>query len=165
METEKKKNWSKDLTNAGIDSAIALGAGIVSLQVLRKAPAQVKKYIGFAMFGSGILGLVFASGKYQWVKVPAAIVASLGGIHALNVITSDNGIPAITGWKGTVNKVIPQLSGMDGISFRSMGNVERMNEALLLGEAAQGAEEGDELIDDISGPAMGSVEENLMGAM
>ncbi len=122
-----KKSF-ENLKDSGMDLAIGTGTAIVSLHAIRRAPEQYRKYTGWVLFGAGIFGLM-VGGKV--LKTASLVAASVGAINAINSIASENGVPAITGWRGAINKVVPQLNGTDGVPSLGMGNVEQFNETLL----------------------------------
>lgn len=120
----------KELGNGAVEVALGTGATIVGLHAVRKMP----KYAGWVLLGAGILGYVVAGGfegsdkgMLRVTKTVSVIAASVGAVSALNRISEEGGVPAVTGIKGTINKVVPSLGGVDG----GMGNIEYLNENLL----------------------------------
>lgn len=145
------------LKDNAMDLAVGTGAAIVSLHVLRRTPEKYKKYTGWVLMGAGVLGLMLG-GKI--VQKASLVAASVGTIAAMNSIAQENGVPAISGWKGAINKVIPQLDGGSaGVAMLAgFGSVEQMNETLLgAGDldtqlmAGLGEGEGEEVFEQISG--------------
>lgn len=120
MELEKIK---KNLLEGAGDIALGTGAAIVSLHMARRMP----KYSGWVLMGAGLLGIMIG-GKV--LKTASIVAASMGTIATLNSIAQENGVPAITGFKGTINKIIPQLSG-GSTTMLGFGSVEDVNERLL----------------------------------
>jgi hypothetical protein len=120
MELEKLK---KNLIEGGADFALGTGAAIVSLHVARKMP----KYSGWVLLGAGLIGIM-VGGKV--LKAASVVTASIGAISTMNAIAQDNGVPAISGFKGTINKIIPQLNA-GATPMLGFGSVEDINERLL----------------------------------
>ena len=148
------------LKDNAMDLAIGTGAAIVSLHVLRRTPEQYKKYTGWVLLGAGLIGLM-VGGKV--VEKASFVAASVGAVAAINTIAVENGVPALTGWRGAINKVVPQLNGPDGVPMLGFGSVEEMNETLLgngIDEDHLIAGPGEEIYEDISG--LGSMSEQLL---
>jgi phosphohistidine swiveling domain-containing protein len=120
MEFEKIK---KNLMEGGLDVALGTGAAIVSLHVARRMP----KYSGWVLTAAGLIGIM-VGGKV--LKAASVVTASIGAISAMNAIAQENGVPAISGFKGTINKIIPQLNA-GATPMLGFGSVEDMNERLL----------------------------------
>jgi phosphohistidine swiveling domain-containing protein len=120
MELEKIK---KNLMEGGVDVALGTGAAIVSLHVARRMP----KYSGWVLTAAGLIGIM-VGGKV--LKAASVVTASIGAISAMNAIAQENGVPAISGFKGTINKIIPQLNA-GATPMLGFGSVEDMNERLL----------------------------------
>ncbi|HEY8936705.1 MAG TPA: hypothetical protein VIM65_15860 [Cyclobacteriaceae bacterium] len=96
---------------------------------MRRAPEQYKKFTGYVLLGAGIVGLM-AGGKM--LKQASLVTASLGLIQSINTLAQENGVPAITGIKGMLNKVVPQLNGPDdNMALLGLGTIEQANETLL----------------------------------
>jgi hypothetical protein len=142
-----------------IELAIGTGAAIVSLHVIRRTPEQYKKYTGWVLLGAGIIGLMVGG---KMVQKASLIAASVGAVNAINSIAMENGVPAISGWKGMVNKVVPQLNGADGVPMLGFGSVEEMNETLLGNETVTQnlLGDGSDMLDEISG--LGNATEKLL---
>ena len=120
MELEKIK---KNLLEGAGDVALGTGAAIVSLQVARRMP----KYSGWVLMGAGLLGIM-VGGKV--LKTASIVAASMGAIATLNAFALENGVPAIAGFKGTINNIVPQLNG-GAVPMLGFGSVEDVNERLL----------------------------------
>ena len=129
------------------EGAIEIGPGttatILSLHAVRRMP---NNWVGAVLFGAGAVGYVFGNKR---VKTASIVIASLGAVKALNALALDGGVPAASGIKGMVNKVVPQLNGV------GLGSVERMNENLL------GA--GDASADDLLGLGAYDEQDTLQG--
>jgi hypothetical protein len=153
MNLEKVK---QNLADGGVDMLTGVGSTIVALHVARKINP---KFSGWVLLGAGLIGLAIG-GKV--VKTASIVAASIGTIQAMNSLAQENGVPALTGWKGMVNKVIPQLNGTEGVP--ALGSVEELNEKLLLGlnAAAVDEEETDPLKHLTGGDR--DLDENLLGA-
>lgn len=148
MDFEKAK---KD----GVDFLVATGIGTTATVVGLHAARKIPQYAGWVLLGAGALGYMFGGKVF---KAPAIIAASLGGVALLNKLGNSGGVPAITGWKGMVNKVVPQLNGVDG--FAGFGNVEMMNEQLLgMGNLDQEQIATD--LDSLTG--LGNLDKELLG--
>jgi hypothetical protein len=146
----------KNLTDGGVDLLTGVGSTIVSLHVARK---MNPKYSGWVLLGAGVIGLAIG-GKI--LKSASIVAASIGTIQAMNSLAQENGVPALTGWKGMVNKVIPQLNGTEGVS--ALGTVEDLNEKLLLGlNAAAVIDEETDPLEHLTG-GDNELDENLLGA-
>jgi len=111
----------KELKDGAVEIAVGTGATILSLHAVKKLP---QKYSGWVLLGAGLLGYMIDN---ELVKKASIAVASVGAIAALNNLAQENGLPASTGVKGMINKVVPQLNGVG----TGMGSIERMNENLL----------------------------------
>lgn len=148
MDFEKAK---KDGVDFLVGTGIGTTATVVGLHAARKFP----QYAGWVLLAGGALGYMFGGKVF---KTPAIIAASIGGVALLNKLGNSGGVPAITGWKGMVNKVVPQLNGVDG--FAGFGNVEMMNEQLLgMGNADMMDVSSD--LDELTG--LGNLDKQLMG--
>ncbi|MCZ8355468.1 MAG: hypothetical protein O9340_12075 [Cyclobacteriaceae bacterium] len=147
----------KNLTDGGVDLLTGVGSTIVSLHVARK---MNPKYSGWVLLGAGVVGLA-VGGKV--LKSASIVAASIGTIQAMNAIAKENGVVAESGWKGMINKVIPQLNGTEGVP--ALGNVEDLNEKLLLGlnAAAVIDEEETDPLEHLTG-GDSELDENLLGA-
>ena len=144
MELEKIK---KNLTEGAVDVALGTGAAIVSLHMARRMP----KYSGWVLLGAGLIGIM-VGGKV--LKTASIVVASMGTVATLNNLAMENGVPAITGFKGTINKIIPQLNA-GAAPMLGFGSVEDINERLL------GTPE-EEMMHGTDDPMMG-LDEDLRG--
>ena len=116
------------LKDNAMDLAIGTGAAIASLHVIRRTPKPYEKYSGWVLLSAGIIGLM-VGGKV--VKTASLVAASVGAINAINSLAAQNGQPAADGWRGAINKVVPQLNGTDGVPMLGFGSVEDFNEGLL----------------------------------
>lgn len=136
--------------DSGVDVLLTTGVVAVGIHAVRKAP----KYAGWGMVAVGIAGLALGG---KSVRNASVMCTSLGAISVVNQLTKENGVPAITGIKGMVNKVIPQLNGFEGIA--GLGNAEMTNEQLL-GMGASAVDDnllgldGEEDLDQLSGVVM-----------
>lgn len=113
----------EQLKEGGIELAVGTTATILSLHAVRRMP---NNYVGLVLLGAGVLGYMVNN---KAVKTASIVIASLGAVKALNMLALDNGVPAVTGFKGMVNKVVPQLNGVEGVA--GLGDIERTNENLL----------------------------------
>ncbi|MBS1489703.1 MAG: hypothetical protein JSS93_04185 [Bacteroidetes bacterium] len=120
MEISKIK---ENLKSSGMDYLLGTGAAVVSLHVARRMP----KYSGWVLMGAGLIGLM-VGGKVM--KTASVVAASMGTVAALNSLAQENGVPAITGFKGTINKIIPQLNA-GAAPMLGFNGVEDINERLL----------------------------------
>lgn len=111
----------KELGEGGVELAVGTTATILSLHALRFKP----NYSGWILLGAGILGYMMGN---KIVKTASIVAASVGAVKAINMLASENGVPASYGVKGMINKVVPQLNG---VPLLGMGSVEQMNENLL----------------------------------
>lgn len=137
-----KKDGVQFLTGVGLGT----GATVLSLHAARRIP----KYSGLVLLGAGAVGFMFG-GKV--LRTPSLIAASLGGVQLLNMLGNEGGVPAIAGWKGMVNKVVPQLNGVDGAAMAGLGDIEKLNEQLL------GEGNGISELDELTG--LGNMDVNL----
>src|SRR5258708_2177097 len=144
MELEKIK---ENLWKGAGDVALGTGAAIVSLHMARRMP----KYSGWVLLGAGLIGIM-VGGKV--LKTASIVAASMGTIATLNAFALENGVPAIAGFKGTINNIIPQLNG-GAVPMLGFGSVEDMNERLL------GTPE-EEMMHGTDDPMMG-LDEDLRG--
>ncbi len=150
------ENVKQNLADGGVDMLTGVGSTIVALHVARK---MNPKFSGWVLLGAGLIGLAIG-GKV--VKTASIVAASIGTIQAMNSLAQENGVPALTGWKGMVNKVIPQLNGTEGVP--ALGSVEELNEKLLLGlNAAAVDEEETDPLEHLTGGDR-DLDENLLGA-
>jgi len=111
----------KELGEGGVELAVGTTATILSLHALRFKP----NYTGWILLGAGILGYMTGN---KIIKTASIVAASVGAVKAINMLASENGVPASYGIKGMINKVVPQLNG---VPLLGMGSVEQMNENLL----------------------------------
>ena len=154
-----------DLKDNAMDLAIGTGAAIVSLHAIRRTPEPYKKFSGWVLLGAGVIGLMLG-GKV--VRTASLVAASVGAINAINSLAAQNGIAAVDGWRGAVNKVVPQLNGTDGVPMLGFGSVEDFNEGLLGANdidqdhliSGTGADDDSDVLDEVSG--LGNVASSLM---
>jgi hypothetical protein len=149
------ENVKQNLADGGVDMLTGVGSTIVALHVARK---MNPKFSGWVLLGAGLIGLAIG-GKV--VKTASIVAASIGTIQAMNSLALENGVATKDGWKGMINKVIPQLNGTEGVP--ALGSVEELNEKLLLGLNAAAVDDEADPLDHLTGGDR-DLDENLLGA-
>ncbi|MEK9157698.1 MAG: hypothetical protein AAB638_00760 [Patescibacteria group bacterium] len=148
------KEITKNLQDGAVDLALGTGVAVVSLHVARKMP----KYSGWVLLGAGLIGIMVGGKVFKSASI---VSASLGTIAVMNSIAADNGVPAITGFKGTINKFIPQLATGAAPAMGWLGDVENLNEKLL-GEGNEDGMETNDALDELTGLGE-NLENKLLG--
>ena len=139
----------KTLGEGGLEILAGTTVGVISLHAARKFP----KFAGWILLGTGLVGYLVDN---RIVKTASIVAVSLGVIKSANMLGQVDGVPVDTGIKGIVNKIIPQLNGVEGLGDAT--TVEQINENILgtagiggydLGDL--GETEGDKLLAQLTG--------------